>query len=64
MPMSSDPLSREVSMPSTSSSESTLEVTSSPAGRRVTEPVHDMETTSSRLREEEEDEVTVNCEDL
>ena len=64
VPMLGDPLSGEVSMPSASYTEFAPEVASCPAGRRVTEPVHEMETTSSCLNEEEEDEVMVSYEDL
>ena len=64
-PMVSDPLSREVSMPSASSIKSTPEVTSRPANRRATEPVHETTSTSGYFsEEEEEDEVVVSCEDL
>ena len=63
-PMLGDPLSREVSMPSTSSTESAYEIASCPVGRRVMELVHEMVTTLGCLGEEEEDEVAVNYEDL
>ena len=63
-PMSGDPLSREVSTTSASSTESTPEVFSRPTGRRVTESVRETATTLGHLREKEEDEVVVSYEDL
>ena len=63
--MASDPLSREVSMPSASSMESIPEVTSCPANKGDTRPAHETTSTSSHFSEEkEEDEVAVSCEDL
>ena len=64
-PMSSDPLSREVSTPSASSTESAPKVASHPVDRRVAEPVRETTSTSDHFSEEEEkDEVAVSCEDL
>ena len=63
-PMSGDPLSREVSMPNASSTESTPKVASRPVGRRAMEPVRETTSTSGRQSEEEEEEVVVNCGDL
>ena len=65
MPMSGDPLSREVFMPSASSTESALEVASCLVDGRATELVRGMTSTSGRFSEqEEEDEVAVSYEDL
>ena len=61
-PMVGDPLSREVSTPSASSMESTLEVALCPADKKVTEPMLEMTSTSGRFNEE--GEVAVSCEDL
>ena len=52
-PMLGDPLSREVSMPNTSSIESTPEVTSRLTDRRVSEPVHETTSTLGCPSEEE-----------
>ena len=63
-PMLGDPLSREVSTPNASSTESTLVVASHPVDRRAMEPAREMVSTSGRQSEEEEEEVAVNCGDL
>ena len=61
----SDPLSREVSKPNASSTESTPEVASSPADKRVTRTTYEAVSTSGHFSEEEkEDEVVVSYEDL
>ena len=60
-PMSNDPLSREVSTPSASSTESAPEVASHPVDRWVAEPVYETTSTSGHFSEEkEEDEVAVS----
>ena len=52
-------------MPSVSSTESALEVVSHPADKGVTGPACGAASTSGSFsKEEEEDEVGVNCEDL
>ena len=64
-PMSGDPLSREVSTSSASSTESAPEVASRPADRRAAEPTRETTSTSDHFSEEEEkNEVAVSCEDL
>ena len=64
-PMAGDPLSREVSTPSASSTESAPEVVSCPGDKRAIEPVCETTSTSCRFsEEEEEDEVAVSCEDF
>ena len=62
--MSGDLLSKEVSTPSASSTKSTPEVASRPTSRMTIEPVREIASTSGRPREEEEDKVAVNYEDL
>ena len=63
--MSGDPQTREVSAPTASYTESTLEVTSRPGNRRAAESVSEAASTLGRFsEEEEEDEVAVSCEDL
>ena len=63
--MSGDPLSKVVSMPSASSTESEPKVTSHPVDKRATEPVREMTSISGPFSEEEdEDEVEVSCKDL
>ena len=60
-PMSGNPLSKEVSTPSASSTE----VISRPVDRMVVEPVRETTSISGRFSEkEEEDEVVVSCDDL
>ena len=59
-PMSGDSLSREVSTPSTSSTEFAPKVASRPTSRRVTELVRETASTSSRLGKEEKNEVAVS----
>ena len=62
--MSSDPLSREVSAPSTSSTESAPEVSSHPVARGAMEFVHEAMSTPGCQREEEVEEIAVSCGDL
>ena len=52
-PMSGDPLSRDVSMPSASSTKSTPEVTSRPVDRGAAEPKQEVVSTSGRQGDEE-----------
>ena len=60
-----DPLSKEVSIPSISFTESAPKVTSCPVDEGVTRPAHELASTSSRIsEEEEEDEVAVSYVDL
>ena len=64
-PLVGDPLSRDVSTPNASSTESAPEVASRPANKRAIEPVRETTSASGRIREEEEeDEVVVCCKDL
>ena len=63
--MAGDPLSREVSTPSTSSTEFVPEVASRPVDKGATGLAREIVSTSSYFREEEdEDEVMVSCEDF
>ena len=62
-PMSGDPLSREVSTPNASSTESVPEV-ARPVDKRAMKPVHETVSTSSHPDEEEDEDMTVSCEDL
>ena len=63
--MVGDPLSREVSTPSASSTVSTPEVASCLADKGATGPAREMTSTSGRFsKEKEEDEVAVSYEDL
>ena len=62
--MSGDPLSREVSMPNTSSIESAPKVVSRPVARGTMEPAQETVSTSGRQSEEEVKEITVSCGDL
>ena len=63
-PMSGDPLSRDVSTPSASSTESAPEVTSWRAGGEAAEPDREVVSTSGRQVDDEAEEVVVNCSDL
>ena len=63
-PMSGDPLSREVSTPSASFTESVPEVASRPVDMRAMEPARETMSTSGHHDEEEDEEVAVSCEDL
>ena len=63
-PMSGDPLSQEVSTPSASSTKSVYEVASRPVDKRAMKPVHETVSTSSHPDEEEDEDMTVSCEDL
>ena len=63
-PMSGDPLSREVSVPSTSSTKFAPEVASRPVARGAMEPVQKVVSTSSHQSEEEAEEIVVRCGDL
>ena len=64
-PISSNPLSREVSTPSATSIKFAPEVTSRPVDKRDMESVRETMSTSGRFSEEEEEvEVVVSCEDL
>ena len=62
--MSGDPLSREVSTPSTSSTKSAPEVASCPVDRGAMETAHEAVSTLGRQREEQVEEITVSCGDL
>ena len=64
VPMLGDPLSREVSMPSASSNDSTPEVVSRPVDKGAMEPARETVSTSGRQSEEEKDDVAVSCRDL
>ena len=55
-PMSGDPLSRKVSTPSASSTESAPEVNSRPVDRRAVKPMREMASTSGCFNEEEEED--------
>ena len=61
--MSGDPLSRDVSTPSASSTDPAQEVASRPVDRGAAEPKQEVVSTSSRLDDVEE-ETTVSCGDL
>ena len=63
-PMSGDPLSRDVSTPSASSTESAPEVASRPADKEAMEPEQEVVSTSGRHVDDETEEVTVSCGDL
>ena len=62
--MLGDPLSREVSEPSTSSTESAPRVASRPVDRGSMEPAQEVAPISGHQGDEEVEEVTVNCGDL
>ena len=62
-PMSGDPLSRDVSMPSASSTEPAHEIASRPVDRRAAEPEKEVVSTSGRQGDEEQ-QVVVSCGDL
>ena len=62
--MSGDPLSREVSTPSTSSNEFALEVVSRPVVKGAMEPALEAVSTSGSQSEEEVEEIGVSCGDL
>ena len=64
VPMSGDPLSREVSKPSTSSTESVPAVASRSVDRGVIEPAQEAVSISGRQGDEEVEEVVVNCGNL
>ena len=64
MPMSSDPLSREVSTPSTSSTESTPKVAFRFATKGAVKPAQEVVCTSGRQSEGEAEEIAVSCGDL
>ena len=64
VPMSGDPLSREVSAPSTSSIESAPEVASCPAARGAVEPEQEAVSISVCQSEGEAEEIAVRCGDL
>ena len=63
-PMSTDPLSRDVSTSSASSIESAPEVASHPMDREAAEPKQEAVSTSGRQVDDEEEEVVVSCGDL
>ena len=62
--MVGDPLSQEVSTPSISFTEYAFEVASRPTDEGVIGPTSEPASTSSRVSEEEEDEVTVSYTNL
>ena len=63
-PMSGNPLSREVSVPSTSSTESALKVAFRPVDSGAMEPAQEVVSTSGCQSEEEVEEIMVNCGDV
>ena len=63
-PMSGDPLSREISTPSTSSTEFVPEVASRPTGRGALEPTQEPVSTLDCQSEGELEEIVINCGDL
>ena len=63
-PMSDDPLSRDVSTPSASSTESALAVASRHADREAAEPEREAVSNAGRLVDDKEEEVAVSCGDL
>ena len=63
-PMSTDPLSRDVSTPSASSTESAPEVASHPTDKEAAEPEQEAVSTSGRQVDDEAEEVVVSCGDL
>ena len=62
--MGGDSISREVSMPSAFSTESSLEVASCPTDKGVTGSAREAASTLGRFSEKEEDDVVVSYEDL
>ena len=62
--MFGDPLSKDVSTLSTSSTESTPEVTSRPVGMEVEEPEREAVSTSGRPVDDKAEDVVVSCGDL
>ena len=63
-PMSVDPMSRDVSTPSVSHTESAPEVTSHPSNREAAEPEQEVVSTSGRQVDDEAEEVAVSCGNL
>ena len=63
-PMSGDPLSRDVSTPSTSSTKSVPKVASHPVDREAAEPKQEAVSTSGRQVNDEAEEVAVSYGDL
>ena len=63
-PMLGDPLSREVSVPSTSSTEPAPEVPSRPTARGAVEPTQEAVSTLGRQSKEEAEEIAVSYGDL
>ena len=64
VPMSGDPLSREVSILSASSIEYVPEVASRPVERGAIEPAQEAASTSGHQSKEEVEEIAVSCGDL
>ena len=64
MPKLGDPLSREVSEPSTFSTESALEVASHPMARGALEPTQEVVSTSGLQSKEDVEKVAISCGDL
>ena len=63
-PMSGDPLSRDISKPSASSTEFALEVVSRPADREAAEPEQEAISTSGLQVDDEAEEVAISYGDL